>query len=121
MWLDCAENRGSFTSSLTAEELERANARSTIIFTNSVDSAMEVESFLRRVAPALKIVGLHKKLSPAEREAKMAEFFKGGSRVLVCTDVAARGLDTVDVEHVIQYEVATDATSYLHRIGRTGR
>lgn len=43
------------------------------------------------------------------------------SQVLVCTDVAARGLDTINVEHVIQYDVATDAASYLHRLGRTGR
>ena len=42
-------------------------------------------------------------------------------QVLVCTDVASRGLDTVNVTHVIQYDVATDATAYLHRIGRTAR
>ncbi len=42
-------------------------------------------------------------------------------QVLLCTDVAARGIDILDVEHVIQYEVASDSVAYLHRIGRTAR
>ena len=48
--------------------------------------------------------------------------FGGGSvDVLVCTDLAARGLDIPNVEHVVQFEFATNVVQYLHRLGRTGR
>ena len=49
------------------------------------------------------------------------EFKKGGIRVLVATDVAARGIDVADVSHVINYQLPMTMDAYIHRIGRTGR
>jgi ATP-dependent RNA helicase RhlE len=49
------------------------------------------------------------------------EFKNGTTRVLVATDVAARGIDVADVTHVINYQLPMSMDSYIHRIGRTGR
>src|SRR5207244_1520117 len=49
------------------------------------------------------------------------EFSDGSTRVLVATDIAARGLDVDDVSHVINYDVPAAPEDYVHRVGRTGR
>jgi ATP-dependent RNA helicase DDX3X len=56
-----------------------------------------------------------------EREQALKDFKTGKMRVLVATEVAARGLDVDNVTHVINYELPTEFSSYVHRIGRTGR
>ena len=55
------------------------------------------------------------------REKALAKFREGNLRVLVATDVAARGIDVADVTHVINYSCPEDEKTYVHRIGRTGR
>ncbi len=57
----------------------------------------------------------------AQRERTVQQLRDGGLDVLVATDVAARGLDVERVSHVVNYDVPTDAESYVHRVGRTGR
>ncbi|WP_416730053.1 DEAD/DEAH box helicase [Fictibacillus sp. JL2B1089] len=64
---------------------------------------------------------LHGDLSQAKREDVMRRFREGEIQFLVATDVAARGLDVDGVTHVFNYDIALDAESYIHRIGRTGR
>ncbi|MBD7965787.1 DEAD/DEAH box helicase [Fictibacillus sp. Sa2CUA10] len=64
---------------------------------------------------------LHGDLSQAKREDVMQRFREGEIQYLVATDVAARGLDVDGVTHVFNYDIALDAESYIHRIGRTGR
>ncbi|MBH0175395.1 DEAD/DEAH box helicase [Fictibacillus sp. 23RED33] len=64
---------------------------------------------------------LHGDLSQAKREDVMRRFREGEIQYLVATDVAARGLDVDGVTHVFNYDIALDAESYIHRIGRTGR
>jgi ATP-dependent RNA helicase DeaD len=64
---------------------------------------------------------LHGDLSQAKREDVMMRFREGEIQYLVATDVAARGLDVDGVTHVFNYDIALDAESYIHRIGRTGR
>lgn len=64
---------------------------------------------------------LHGDLSQAKREDVMRRFREGEIQFLVATDVAARGLDVEGVTHVFNYDIALDAESYIHRIGRTGR
>ena len=58
-----------------------------------------------------------------EREGNrvMVRFREGNRRILVCTDMAARGIDVEDVDAVINYDVPTSNEYYTHRIGRTGR
>jgi superfamily II DNA/RNA helicase len=64
---------------------------------------------------------LHGDLPQAVRERVMRSFRKGRLDVLVCTDVAARGLDIAGLSHVINYDTPEDERAYVHRIGRTGR
>ena len=64
---------------------------------------------------------LHGDLSQAERNKIMAAFREGKIAILVATDVAARGIDVTGVDAVFNFEMPQDNTSYLHRIGRTGR
>ncbi|KAJ1650398.1 hypothetical protein IWQ61_008792 [Dispira simplex] len=107
-----------------------------LIFCNTKQAAVELTCFLKnREIPTLTLHGDIR--DPKERRAIVQEFthrdarpssparVKGtASRVpklLVCTDIASRGLDTLGVTHVILYEFPTTAIDYLHRAGRTGR
>jgi superfamily II DNA/RNA helicase len=64
---------------------------------------------------------LHGDIPQVTREKVMRQFRKGKLDVLVCTDVAARGLDIAGLSHVINYDTPEDDRAYVHRIGRTGR
>jgi superfamily II DNA/RNA helicase len=64
---------------------------------------------------------LHGDMAQAAREKTMQRFRDGKVQVLVCTDVAARGIDVTGVSHVINYTTPDDEKTYVHRIGRTGR
>lgn len=64
---------------------------------------------------------IHGNKSQNFRNKTIEEFKKGTTRVLVATDVAARGIDVADVTHVINYQLPMSMDSYIHRIGRTGR
>ena len=65
--------------------------------------------------------GIHGDLTQAARDKVMAKFRSGKLRILIATDVAARGLDIEDVSHVINYDVPENPEDYVHRIGRTAR
>jgi ATP-dependent RNA helicase DBP3 len=64
---------------------------------------------------------IHGDKSQVERTAALSEFKSGKNPLLIATDVAARGLDIPDVEHVINYTFPLTIEDYVHRIGRTGR
>ena len=64
---------------------------------------------------------LHGDLSQQEREKILNKFRKQKINILAATDVAARGIDIIDLTHVINYSLPQDPESYVHRIGRTGR
>ena len=64
---------------------------------------------------------IHSDKFQREREQVLDAFRKGTTRVLVATDIAARGIDVDDVGLVVNYDLPDNAESYLHRIGRTGR
>ncbi|MFT7615787.1 MAG: superfamily II DNA/RNA helicase [Candidatus Woesearchaeota archaeon] len=66
-------------------------------------------------------IAIHGGLSQNKRLQSLSTFDKGKAHVLVCTDVAARGLHIDNVSHVYNYEIPNDATDYIHRIGRTAR
>ncbi len=99
--------------------IEAENPESAIIFSNTRDDT-------KRVAAGLQAQGysadwLNADLSQNEREAVMAATRKGELRFLVCTDVAARGIDISHLTHVINFDFPDSAESYVHRTGRTGR
>ncbi len=64
---------------------------------------------------------IHGDRSQSQRNAALKSFSQGHHRVLVATDVAARGIDVVDVAHVVNYDMPREAEDFVHRIGRTGR
>ena len=64
---------------------------------------------------------LHGELSQNQRDIVMSRFRAGELKVLVATDVAARGIDVSDLTHIINYELPDDPETYIHRSGRTGR
>ncbi len=65
--------------------------------------------------------GLHGDLEQSDREVVIKAYRRGETKIMVATDVAARGLDVKDVTHVFNYHIPFDPQSYVHRIGRTGR
>jgi superfamily II DNA/RNA helicase len=83
--------------------------------------------YLARVLPRLpacadlEILGLHGKLEQKKRDKALRAFVRASSAVLLCTDVAARGLDIPAVSWVVQFDAPQDPDNFLHRIGRTRR
>ena len=91
----------------------------TLIFCNSVDSVRAVQYHLTEAGtPALSY---HGDLNSREREANLDSFRKGDNQYLVCTDIAARGLDIKEIDHVIMFDFPLNPIDYLHRAGRCGR
>ena len=69
----------------------------------------------------MSVGSLHGDMSQPERFATLAKFKAGELRLLVCSDVAARGIDIGGLSHVFNFDVPIHAEDYVHRIGRTGR
>ncbi|KAI8870967.1 eukaryotic initiation factor 4A-III [Ramicandelaber brevisporus] len=67
------------------------------------------------------VSSMHGEMPQHTRESIMSEFRQGKSRVLVCTDIWARGIDVQQVSLVVNYDLPTDVSTYMHRIGRSGR
>ena len=99
--------------------IETENPESAIIFSNTRDDTKRVAAGLQ--AQGYQADWLNADLSQNEREAVMAATRKGELRFLVCTDVAARGIDISHLTHVINFDFPESAESYVHRTGRTGR
>tara|TARA_Y100000588_G_C14242080_1_gene919837 strand:- start:769 stop:2427 length:1659 start_codon:yes stop_codon:yes gene_type:complete len=95
------------------------NHQGVIVFTRTKSGADEVSALLQQHNH--QAVAIHGDLSQPMRERIIEQFRKGGLNILVATDVAARGLDVERVTHVINYDIAQDSETYVHRIGRTGR
>ncbi|KAI9140157.1 P-loop containing nucleoside triphosphate hydrolase protein [Paraphysoderma sedebokerense] len=90
-----------------------------LVFVLYKKEAVRVENEIARWG--YKVVGIHGDKSQQSREVALGEFRDGKSKVLVATDVAARGLDIPNVEYVINYTFPLTIEDYIHRIGRTGR
>ncbi|KIL39897.1 DEAD/DEAH box helicase [Gordoniibacillus kamchatkensis] len=99
--------------------LKRYRPYLAVIFCRTKIRAKKLTEALR--AHGLNVDELHGDLTQARREDVMRRFRSGDIRLLVATDVAARGLDVEGVTHVFNYDIPHDADSYIHRIGRTGR
>jgi len=90
-----------------------------LIFTQMKHSANRVVEKLQAVG--INGTAIHGNKSQAARTKALDGFKQGRFRVLVATDVAARGLDVDDITHVINYDLPVEAETYVHRIGRTAR
>ena len=90
-----------------------------LVFCNTKSDCQNVEQHLAKAG--FDVCALHGDLEQRERDEAMVRFQNGSVRVLVATDVAARGLDVSDLPLVISYELAHQADVHVHRVGRTGR
>lgn len=102
-----------------ARVIDFHDARSGIVFCNTQRMVEELADFL--AARGRSAERLHGGMAQAQRTRVMEGFKKGAFRFLVATDVAARGIDVVDLELVVNYDLPYDVEDYVHRIGRTGR
>ncbi|HEX6866287.1 MAG TPA: DEAD/DEAH box helicase [Caulobacteraceae bacterium] len=99
--------------------IERADVKNGIVFCNRKSEVDIVAKSLKK--HGLDAAPIHGDLDQATRMRTLASFRSGELRLLVASDVAARGLDIPDVSHVFNYDVPHHADDYVHRIGRTGR
>ncbi|MBC7396567.1 MAG: ATP-dependent RNA helicase DbpA [Bdellovibrionales bacterium] len=99
--------------------LAERSPESCILFVNFKVNANEVFTELKRMG--ISSAALHGDLEQPERDSVMARFRNRSVRVLIATDVAARGLDVSDLDLVINFDLPKDPEIYTHRIGRTGR
>jgi ATP-dependent RNA helicase RhlE len=109
------ENKGA----MLVELLNRGEVNSAIVFTRTKSRTDRIAKML--VGNRVKAVAIHGGRSQSQRNAALAGFRTGHYKVLVATDVAARGLDVPDVSHVINFDLPDESDTYLHRIGRTAR
>lgn len=102
------------------ERIVREHADSKIlVFVRTKVRAGRVVAAMERVG--LSAEAIHGDLPQQERSQVMERFYSGENKVLVATDVSARGIDIPDVEYVINYDLPDLSENYVHRVGRTGR
>ncbi len=104
---------------LLAHLIAKEDWRQVLVFTRTKIGASRLATYLDR--RGLEAVAIHSDRSQPERTRALEGFKTGEIRVLVATDVAARGLDIEDLPHVVNFELPWQAQDYIHRIGRTGR
>jgi ATP-dependent RNA helicase RhlE len=104
---------------LLVDLLKDGRVYNAIVFTRTKSRAERVAGALMR--HRVDVERIHGDRSQAQRSRALEAFKNGRHRVLVATDVAARGIDINDLGHVINYDVPAEPTDYLHRIGRTAR
>lgn len=104
---------------LLAALLERGEVRDALVFTRTRHRADKVARYL--VRKKIKADRIHGDRSQVQRTAALAGFKSGKYRVLVATDIAARGIDVTALGHVVNLDVPQTADDYVHRVGRTGR
>jgi ATP-dependent RNA helicase DeaD len=104
---------------LLLKVIDRERPRQCIIFTQRKRSADELYRMLRRERK--RVATMHGDLPQPQRERIMQDFRDGKVVCLVATDVVGRGIDVMNISHIINYDLPEDPENYVHRIGRTGR
>jgi ATP-dependent RNA helicase RhlE len=106
-------------SALLVELLKRDVVAEAIVFTRTKHRANRLADYLER--HGVSTARIHGNRSQSQRTLALAGFKAGKHRVLVATDIVARGIDVLDLSHVINFDVPADPDSYIHRVGRTAR
>jgi ATP-dependent RNA helicase RhlE len=106
-------------SQLLKRLLEEEHLESVLVFTRTKHRADKIARDLQRAKIPAAVI--HGNRSQSQRVAALDAFKRGKMRVLVATDIAARGIDVEGISHVINYDMPMQAEDYVHRTGRTGR
>ncbi len=114
MFVEQMDKRRLLSEILTEKSTQRA-----LVFTRTKHRANRVVRQL--LGEGIKADAIHSNKSQAARQRALSAFHGGRIKVLVATDIAARGIDVEGISHVINYEMPNDPESYVHRIGRTAR
>jgi ATP-dependent RNA helicase RhlE len=104
---------------LLTEILRTTDTDAVLVFTRTKHRAKRLAQELQR--DGFRATSLQGNLSQNARQAAMEGFRSGDYRIMVATDIAARGIDVLSISHVINYDMPDTADAYTHRIGRTGR
>ncbi|TXI92975.1 MAG: DEAD/DEAH box helicase [Neisseriales bacterium] len=104
---------------LLAHLIQEKNWFQVLVFTKTKHGANKLAEFL--VNQGISALAIHGNKSQSARTRTLAEFKQGSLQVMVATDIAARGLDIVDLPHVVNFDLPNVPEDYVHRIGRTGR
>ena len=106
-------------SALLLRLLKQIDSDSVLVFTRTKHRA---DKLARQISHAgFRVTSLHSNRTQGQREQALRGFKTGHFRIMVATDIAARGLDIESISHVINYDMPDTADAYIHRIGRTGR
>ena len=106
-------------NSLLIDILQDKNIKTALVFTRTKHGADKVVRIL--VKNNIRAEAIHGNKAQNARQRALTNFKEQTTRVLVATDIAARGIDVDDLEYVINFEISNVAETYVHRIGRTGR
>lgn len=99
--------------------LQKWEPRRSVIFCNTKSMVDELSEYLNK--QGFKALGIHGDMKQAGRTQVMNSFREGRARILVATDVAARGIDVDEIDAVFNFDIPQEFEYYIHRIGRTGR
>ena len=99
--------------------LENIKTESVLVFTRTKHRAKSLDKKLANAG--FRSASLQGNLSQGRRQAALDGFRDGRYKILVATDIAARGIDVSKISHVINYDIPSTPDAYIHRIGRTGR
>lgn len=99
--------------------LKEESTELTLVFTRTKHGANKIVDYLAKFE--ISSAAIHGNKSQTAREQALSNFKEGKIKVLIATDIAARGIDVQGVSHVINYDLPVEAESYVHRIGRTAR
>ena len=106
-------------TALLVELLRQIKTESVLVFTRTKHRAERVAQHMKRAG--FGATSLQGNLSQGRRQAALDGFRSGSHKILVATDIAARGIDVLRISHVINYDMPESTDAYTHRIGRTGR
>ena len=106
-------------NALLLELLKDKAIKTALVFTRTKHGADKVVKIL--LSHNIKAEAIHGNKAQSARQRALTNFKAQTTRILVATDIAARGIDVDDLEYVINYEISNIAETYVHRIGRTGR
>ncbi len=105
--------------SLLTRLLRDTPTESVLVFTRTKRGAEKVADRLAK--EGFRVASLQGNLTQGQRERAMDSFRAGSAKVMVATDIAARGLDILSISHVVNFDMPDTTDTYIHRIGRTGR